>query len=97
MVRAVRAQRQAKLQAALEELMTLIVRTVNDKKDHIPPVVSSAVLTFSFDISIAGYITFCFGLLNVACTSCPGKGRRQLVVQMIECIVTLCATLQRRM
>lgn len=51
---AVRAQRQAKLQAALEELMTLVVRTINEKKDHIPPVVSSAVLTFSFDISIAG-------------------------------------------
>ncbi|KAK9826858.1 hypothetical protein WJX81_000664 [Elliptochloris bilobata] len=50
----VRAQRQAKLQAALEELMTLVIRTVNEKKDHIPPVVSSAVLTFSFDISIAG-------------------------------------------
>ena len=49
-----RAQRQAKLQAALEELMTLVVRTINEKKDHIPPVVSSAVLTFSFDISIAG-------------------------------------------
>ena len=51
---AARAQRQAKLQAALEELMTLVVRTINEKKDHIPPVVSSAVLTFSFDISIAG-------------------------------------------
>ena len=49
-----RAQRQAKLQSALEELMTLVVRTINEKKDHIPPVVSSAVLTFSFDISIAG-------------------------------------------
>ena len=34
--------------------MTLVVRTINEKKDHIPPVVSSAVLTFSFDISIAG-------------------------------------------
>jgi len=54
--RAVRAQRQAKLQAALEELMTLVLRTVNDKKDHIPPVVSSAVLTFSFDISVAGCV-----------------------------------------
>jgi autophagy-related protein 101 len=64
--RAVRAQRQAKLQAALEELMTLVLRTVNDKKDHIPPVVSSAVLTFSFDISVAG----CAGARAAACSAC---------------------------
>jgi autophagy-related protein 101 len=51
---AARAQRHTKLQAAVEEGMSFIVRTVNEKKDHIPPVVSSAVVTFPFDISIAG-------------------------------------------
>jgi len=83
--RAVRAQRQAKLQAALEELMTLVLRTVNDKKDHIPPVVSSAVLTFSFEISVAGYVAAhallacarfdmsvagCVGARATACSAC---------------------------
>ena len=50
----VRARRHAKLQTAVELLMTLIIRTVNDKKDHIPPVTSAAVLTFPFEITIAG-------------------------------------------
>ena len=35
--------------------MTAIVRLVNDKKDHIPPVTSPAVLTFPFEITIAGW------------------------------------------
>ena len=52
---AVRSQRQARLQAALEDLLLTIVRIVNEKKEHIPPVVSANTLTFPFDISIAGY------------------------------------------
>ena len=51
---AVRERRHAKLQAAMEDVMTAIVRQVNDKKDHIPPVTSPAVLTFPFEITIAG-------------------------------------------
>lgn len=51
---AVRTRRHAKLQAAMEDVMTAIVRLVNDKKDHIPPVTSPAVLTFPFEITIAG-------------------------------------------
>ena len=51
---AVRERRHAKLQAAMEDVMTAIVRLVNDKKDHIPPVTSPAVLTFPFEITIAG-------------------------------------------
>lgn len=50
----VRTRRHAKLQAAMEDVMTAIVRLVNDKKDHIPPVTSPAVLTFPFEITIAG-------------------------------------------
>ena len=53
-VYAVRERRHAKLQAAMEDVMTAIVRLVNDKKDHIPPVTSPAVLTFPFEITIAG-------------------------------------------
>lgn len=51
---AVRAQRKERLQSDLEAAIATIVRTVNEKKDHIPPVVSSAAVTFPFDISIAG-------------------------------------------
>jgi autophagy-related protein 101 len=38
----------------VEQVMTLILRAVNEKKDHIPPVTSAAVLTFPFEITIAG-------------------------------------------
>jgi len=51
---AARQQRKVKLQAALEELLTAIVRLVNDKKEHIPPVVSANTLTFPFDVSVVG-------------------------------------------
>ena len=34
--------------------MTLVLRTINEKKDHIPPVTSAAVLTFPFEITVAG-------------------------------------------
>jgi hypothetical protein len=53
-VHAVRAKRHAKLQASVERLMTLVLRTINEKKDHIPPVTSAAVLTFPFEITVAG-------------------------------------------
>lgn len=57
-----RSQRMSKAQRALEELMTLVVRFVNDKKDHIPPVVSSSTITFPFEISISGGPRSAFGL-----------------------------------
>lgn len=46
----VRSQRQARLQAALEDMLTLIIRSVNDRKDHIPPVTSSSIVTYPFDV-----------------------------------------------
>ena len=58
---AVRRQRQAKLQSALEDLLLTIVRIVNEKKEHIPPVVSANTLTFPFDISIAGFASLLTG------------------------------------
>lgn len=50
----VRQRRHSQLQTAVEDRLTLIVRTVNDRKDHIPPVVSPSAVTFPFDISITG-------------------------------------------
>ena len=46
--------RQARLQSAVEGLVTAVVRAVNDKRHHIPPVVSSSTVTFPFDISMSG-------------------------------------------
>ena len=44
----------------MEDVMTAIVRLVNDKKDHIPPINTSHLLTFPFDITISGYVMLCF-------------------------------------
>jgi autophagy-related protein 101 len=52
---AVRVARAARLQSALEDRLAAIVQAVNAKREHIPPVVSAAVVTFPFDISIAGW------------------------------------------
>eukprot|EP00877_Chromochloris_zofingiensis_P011959 jgi/Chrzof1/7016/Cz02g07220.t1 len=60
-----RSLRQSKLQGSVEELLTAIVRSVNDKKDHIPPVVSASTITFPFDISISGGSRSSFGLNTV--------------------------------
>ncbi|KAK9803935.1 hypothetical protein WJX72_006313 [[Myrmecia] bisecta] len=60
-----RAKRHARLQAAVEELMDQIIRTVNDKKDHVPPVVSASTVTFPFDVTIAGEGGLSFGLDSV--------------------------------
>ncbi|GLC42779.1 hypothetical protein PLESTB_001417200 [Pleodorina starrii] len=53
----VRAARQARLQSALEEQLGIVVRRVNDRRDHIPPVLSASAVTFPFDISISGSST----------------------------------------
>lgn len=53
---ATRVQRQAKLQSGLQESLITIVRLVNEKRDHIPPVVTTGPLTFPFDITTAGSV-----------------------------------------
>mmetsp|Transcript_4206 Transcript_4206/g.12149 ORF Transcript_4206/g.12149 Transcript_4206/m.12149 type:complete len:214 (-) Transcript_4206:1524-2165(-) len=58
----VRTQRRARLQSALEDRLTHIVALVNSKKEHIPPVVSQATVTYPFDITIAGEGGMPFGL-----------------------------------
>eukprot|EP00951_Prasinocladus_malaysianus_P042174 scaffold506966_cov43-Prasinocladus_malaysianus.AAC.1 len=47
--------RKAQLEHAVEEALTLIVSAVNTKRDHIPPVVSADIVTFPYEISIAGW------------------------------------------
>ena len=44
--------RRTRLQAQLEEIITLIVRTVNDNRDHIPPVVNNNVLPFPYELKV---------------------------------------------
>lgn len=44
--------KQKRLQSSLEDALTFIVRSVNEKRDHIPPVVSGSAVTFPFDISL---------------------------------------------
>mmetsp|Transcript_37560 Transcript_37560/g.67282 ORF Transcript_37560/g.67282 Transcript_37560/m.67282 type:complete len:210 (-) Transcript_37560:324-953(-) len=48
------AARKEHLVSALEDVLTLIVSTVNTKRDHIPPVVTQEIVTFPFEISIEG-------------------------------------------
>ncbi|KAI8466879.1 MAG: hypothetical protein J3K34DRAFT_432293 [Monoraphidium minutum] len=57
--------RQARLQAAVEGLVTGVVRRVNDKRAHIPPVVSASTVTFPFDIAMSGGSRSSFGLSAV--------------------------------
>lgn len=47
-----RARRRALLQSTLEGALQNIVTAVNEKREHIPPVVSGAALTFPFDVSV---------------------------------------------
>ncbi|PNH05976.1 hypothetical protein TSOC_007723 [Tetrabaena socialis] len=41
-------------ESALEEQLGFVVRCVNDRRDHIPPVLSAAAVTFPFDITFTG-------------------------------------------
>lgn len=55
--------RRARLQARLEEIITLIVRTVNNNKDHIPPVVNNSVLPFPYELKIGQCAPCCLRML----------------------------------
>ncbi|KAG2434954.1 hypothetical protein HYH02_012150 [Chlamydomonas schloesseri] len=48
------SSRQTRMQAALEEQLAFVVRCVNDRRDHIPPVLSASAVTFPFDITFSG-------------------------------------------
>ena len=69
-----RGARQVRLQAGVEEALSAIVQSVNDYKDHIPPVTSSHTLTFPFDINISGWVPTAISVdahtLLVVCMCC---------------------------
>ena len=55
-----RQRRHAALEAALREVITQILLIVNEKKDHIPPVLQpDVVISFPFEISIPRYKMDC--------------------------------------
>ena len=62
-----RGKRSAALQAELEERLAEVVRSVNERKDHIPPVVSPATVTFPFEIAIAGCVPQTGHALRITC------------------------------
>lgn len=61
-VAAARSVRQAQRQAQLEGLLTEVIMHVNEKRAHIPPVVSSSPCSFPFDIEIKGGSRLSLGL-----------------------------------
>jgi hypothetical protein len=46
-------EKQVRLQSLLRLVLTQILKHVNDKKEHIPPVVSSDTVTFPYEINIS--------------------------------------------
>lgn len=55
-------ERRRRLEAALQDAMVRILTIVNEKKDHIPPVLSAQVASFSFEISIPSAQDSAYGL-----------------------------------
>mmetsp|Transcript_18787 Transcript_18787/g.40429 ORF Transcript_18787/g.40429 Transcript_18787/m.40429 type:complete len:213 (-) Transcript_18787:522-1160(-) len=53
--------RVSRMEGCLEQLLSHIARCVNEKRDHIPPVVSSSIVTFPFEITFAGGSRSTFG------------------------------------
>ena len=52
MAAAERAARHAALEASLHGAIAYVLRTVNERKEHIPPVVSGGLVSFPFDIAL---------------------------------------------
>lgn len=48
-----RNKRDAVLEASLREVLFQILQIVNDKKDHIPPVSNSNIVSFPYEITIS--------------------------------------------
>lgn len=55
LVIAAQTKRKGQLQAKLEEVLTDIVKRVNERKEHIPPVTSGILIPFPYEITVAGY------------------------------------------
>eukprot|EP00775_Hariotina_reticulata_P000595 gene595-880_t len=60
-----RCVRQAQRQAQLQSLLTEVVTRVNEKRAHIPPVVSSSPCSFPWDVAISGGSKLPLGLGTV--------------------------------
>jgi len=46
-------ERQKRLQDLLRETLAMVLRHVNEKREHIPPVVSSEAVTFPYEIAVS--------------------------------------------
>jgi len=46
-------EKQVRLQGLLRAILMQILQHVNNKKEHIPPVVSSDAVTFPYEISVS--------------------------------------------
>jgi hypothetical protein len=49
------------LETSLREVLFQILQLVNEKKDHIPPVSNSNIVSFPYEISIPRFVTFAQG------------------------------------
>ncbi|EPS63457.1 hypothetical protein M569_11329 [Genlisea aurea] len=58
----VRTARRAALENSLREVMFQIIRFVNDKKDHIPPIPNLDGVSFPYDIAISSPSESAFGM-----------------------------------
>jgi autophagy-related protein 101 len=47
-----RNRRQAALEGSLREVLMQVLQIVNEKKEHIPPVIHSDVASFPYEITI---------------------------------------------
>lgn len=51
-----RTKRDTALETSLREVLFQILQLVNDKKDHIPPVLNSEIVSFPYEISIPRFV-----------------------------------------
>lgn len=71
--------RRANLESSLREVLFQIIMFANEKKDHIPLITNSEVVSFPYEITIPRYVSLlCFISktnrcqdLRVTCTMCP--------------------------
>lgn len=47
-----RSKRHSALEGALRDILLQVLQLVNEKKDHIPPVLNTDVVAFPYEISI---------------------------------------------
>lgn len=50
------SSRRAALESTLREVLFQVIRFVNEKKDHIPPISNSEVISFPYEITIPRFV-----------------------------------------